>query len=130
MSISDAVADLLVALKNSSVTHKAEIVTAYSNFKEGILKVLKKEGFIEEYTVNKEDKKSNIVIKLKYFGTEPAIRDIKKVSKITKRVYVRKDKVPVREGNRVWIISTSKGIMTADEGKEKGLGGEVVFYVE
>lgn len=130
MSVSDSVADFLVALKNSSVTHKLEIIIAFSNFKVDILKVLKKEGFVEDYATQTEGKKSNIVVKLKYFGNEPAIKDVKKVSKISNRRYVRKDKIPTREGNRVWVISTSKGLMTTDESREKGIGGELLFYVE
>ncbi len=130
MSVSDSIADFLVTLKNSSVTHKLEIVTAFSNFKVDILKVLKKEGFVEDYATQTEGKKSNIVVKLKYFGNEPAIKDVKKVSKISNRRYVRKDKIPSREGNRVWVVSTSKGLMTTDESREKGIGGELLFYVE
>lgn len=130
MSITDPIANFVVALKNASFSRKAEIVVSFSNMKMGILQTLKKEGFIEDYASKKEDKKSNIIIKLKYFGIEPAIRDAKKVSKISKKVYVGKDTMPVREGNRVWIISTSKGIMTSDECKEKGIGGELLFYVE
>ncbi len=130
MGVTDPIADFVVALKNASFSHRAEMVVAFSNMKIAILQALKKEGFIEDYTSKKEDKKSNITIKLKYFGTEPAIKDAKKVSKISKKVYVGKDTVPAREGNRVWIISTSKGIMTSDECKEKGIGGELLCYVE
>ena len=130
MSVTDSIADFIVALRNASVSHKIEAITRFSNFKVDILKVLKKEGFIEDYTTQNENKKGNIVIKLRYFGTEPAIRDAKKVSKVSKRAYVSKDKIPPKEGNRVWILSTSQGIMTADESRGKGIGGEVLFYVE
>lgn len=130
MSITDPVADLIVALKNSSVTRRAEMVTAFSNFKIDILKVLKKEGFIEDYTAQNEGKKGNIVVKLRYYGAEPAIKDAKKISKVSKRIYVSKDEMPPKAGNRVWIISTSKGVMTADDSREKGMGGELLFYVE
>ena len=129
MSITDSIADFIIALKNSSVTRRVEIVTPFSKLKLDILKVLKKEGFIEDYTHN-EGKKRNIVVKLKYYGNEPAIKDAKKISKVSLRVYVNKDEMPQKVGNRVWIISTSNGIMTADESREKNVGGELLFYVE
>jgi len=129
MSITDSIADFIIALKNSSVTRRVEIVTPFSKLKLDILKVLKKEGFVEDYTHN-EGKKRNIVVKLKYYGNEPAIKDAKKISKVSLRVYVNKDEMPQKVGNRVWIISTSNGIMTADESREKNVGGELLFYVE
>lgn len=130
MSITDSLADFLVALKNSYSAHKIEMVTAFSKLKADILKVLKKEGFIEDYTVKKESKKSDIIVKLKYFGSEPAVKDAKKISKISRRIYVNKDEIPSTEGNRVWIVSTSQGVMTSNESREKGIGGELLFYVE
>ncbi len=129
MSITDSIADFIIALKNSSVTRRVEVVTPFSKLKLDILKVLKKEGFIEDYTHN-EGKKRNIVVKLKYYGNEPGIKDAKKISKVSRRVYVSKDEIPQKVGNRVWIISTSNGIMTADESREKNVGGELLFYVE
>lgn len=129
MNITDSIADFLVALKNSSVIHKVEVVTHFSKFKLDILKVLKKEGFVEDYTYNEKEKR-DIVVKLKYYGNEPAIKDVKKISKVSRRVYVNKDKMSPIAGNRIWIISTSNGIMMADEGREKGIGGELLFYVE
>ncbi|MDD5454450.1 MAG: 30S ribosomal protein S8 [Candidatus Ratteibacteria bacterium] len=130
MSITDPIADFVVALKNASLSRKTEIIVTFSNMKMGILQVLKKEGFIDDYTSKKEGNKNNITVKLKYFGSEPAIRDAKKVSKISKKVYVGKDAMPAREGNRIWIISTSQGIITSDECKEKDIGGELLCYVE
>ncbi len=130
MSITDPIADFVVTLRNASCSRKAEIVVAFSNMKMAILQTLKKEGFIEDFSSKKDGKKNDIVIKLKYFGSEPAIRDAKKVSRISKKNYVGKDTMPLTEGNRVWIISTSKGIMTSNECKEKGIGGELLLYVE
>ncbi len=129
MSITDPIADLIVALKNASVTRRVEVVTPFSNLKLDILKVLKKEGFVEDYIHNK-GKKEDIVVKLKYYGSEPAIKDAKKMSKVSRKMYVSKDEIPRREGNKLWVLSTSKGVMTADESREKGIGGEVLFYVE
>jgi len=130
MSVTDSVADLMVALKNASLSRKAEIIITFSKLRMGILEVLKKEGFIEDYASKKDGKKNNIAVKLRYFGNEPGIRDAKRVSKISKKVYVKRDAMPAREINRVWIISTSQGVMTSDEGKEKGIGGELLCYVE
>jgi small subunit ribosomal protein S8 len=129
MSITDSVADFVVALKNSSLTGKIDVITPFSNLKLDILKVLKKEGFIEDYTHNK-GKKANIVVKLKYYADEPAIKDTKKMSKGSRRIYVGKDEIPEKEGNRIWLISTSKGILTGEECREKGVGGELLFYIE
>lgn len=129
MSVNDSIADFIVALKNSSVTRKVEVVTPFSKLKLDILKVLKKEGFVEDYT-HDEGKKRNIVAKLKYYGNEPAIKDVKRTSKVSRRLYMNKDEIPPREGNRVWVVSTSKGIMTTDECRQKSIGGELLFYVE
>lgn len=130
MSVTDPIADFLVALKNASFSRKGEVVVAFSNVKAGILQVLKKEGFIEDYMTKKEGKKSNIVVKLRYFGSEPAVREAKRASKISRKVYVGKNTMPLKEGNRIWIVSTSKGIMTSNECMEKGVGGELLCYFE
>jgi len=130
MSITDPIADFVVALRNASCSRRSEVVVPFSSVKMGILQVLKKEGFIEDYSSKKDGKKNNIVVKLRYFGNEPAIKDAKKISRISRKIYVGKDTMPLTEGNRVLIISTSKGIMTADGCKEKGIGGELLFYVE
>ncbi|HIE44412.1 MAG TPA: 30S ribosomal protein S8 [Candidatus Omnitrophica bacterium] len=130
MSVSDPIADLLVSLKNASHAGRLEVVTSISKFKLSILKVLKQEGFIDDYR-NTGGKKANIVIRLKFYDREPAIRDVRRISKPGRRVYVEKDEIPTSLGsNRVWIMSTSQGILTGEESSKRGVGGELICYVE
>ena len=133
MSVNDPIADFLVVLKNASLVGKEEVVTPFSKFKLNILEVLKKEGFIENYTHDKNkknNKDNNITVKLRYHEKQPIIKDAKRVSRVGRRVYMNKYSMPDRQGNRVWFVSTSKGIFTALECKEKGIGGEILCYFE
>lgn len=129
MSISDPIADLLIALKNSSLVGKEEMIVPFSKLKKDILEALKKAKFIDDYTHNKSGKPT-ITIKLKYYDKEPAIKDVRRISKISRRKYIGKDEIPSKEGNRMWLLSTSQGILTGEECKEKGLGGELLCYFE
>lgn len=126
MSITDPIADFLVSLRNSSLRGKGNVITPFSKLKISILRILKAEGFIDDYILQ-EDK---IIIKLKYYDREPAIRNVKRVSKPSWRIYVGKDQMPEEEGNRVWIVSTSEGIMNSKECNKNGIGGELICYVE
>jgi small subunit ribosomal protein S8 len=129
MSVSDPVADLLVALKNASLVGREEIIVSFSNLRKNILNALKKEKFIEDYTHNK-GKKPTLTVKLKYHNEAPAIRDVKRISKVSRKRYVGKDEIPSIEGNRMWLLSTSKGVLTGEECKKEGIGGELLCYFE
>jgi len=103
-----------------------------SSKKESILSVLKDEGFIQDYEVKEiENNKKRLKIKLKYFQGKPVISNIKRISKPSLRIYKSKNELPkVLGGLGVAIVSTSKGVMTADSARKQNFGGEIICTVE
>src|SRR3989344_3661872 len=117
----DNLADYLVRIKNGYLARKKEVVIPWSKTKEGLTNILISEGYLENY----ELKEHELVIGLKYDKKRPSLTDIKRVSKPGLRIYAKKTKMPrVLSGLGLTIISTSKGLMTNRQAKEKGLGGE------
>jgi small subunit ribosomal protein S8 len=126
--LTDPISDMLIRIKNGQMRRK-EFVEIYpkSKMKIEILKILKKEGFIEDY----EEKEKSIIVKLRYFpdGT-PLITDLKRISKPSRRVYVSyKELKPVMNGIGIAILSTSKGILTDKEARKLKVGGELLLEV-
>ena len=94
------------------------------------LDVLQKEGFIQEYTVSKDKSFETIEINLKYMYGDPVIKEIERVSRPGRRIYSRSDSIQkIQNGLGISIISTSKGIFSDNEAREKKLGGEVLCKV-
>jgi small subunit ribosomal protein S8 len=106
------------------------VILPYSKIKHGIADILKAEGYVGSVKVIK-DKFRSLKIELKYDKNKlPVIQDIKRVSKVGRRVYVPKDKLPrVLNGLGIAVVSTSKGLLTAREARTLGLGGEVICEV-
>lgn len=132
--MTDPIADMLTRIRNASRVRKAEVYIPFSKMKLEIVKILKKEGFIESFEEIKagsaEKKFGGLSLKLKYDGKTPIITSLKRISKPGRRVYAAKDELPkVLNNFGVAIISTSKGLMTNREAKKIGLGGEVVCEV-
>ncbi len=128
------IANMLVQLKNAQAVSLGSAVVPFSRMKFEVAKILKERGFIEE--VEEKKKKMRKVgapclsLKLKYEGGVGAINGIKLVSKPSRRVYAGKgDLKPVKTGYGISVVSTSKGIMTGDEARKAGLGGEVLFEI-
>jgi small subunit ribosomal protein S8 len=95
-----------------------------------ILAILKKEGYIDDFKFIEDKKQGTLRIYLKYVAGKPAITKIRRVSRPGLRLYVKKDKVPtVLRGRGIAIVSTSQGLITNVEAKEKNLGGEVIGYI-
>ncbi len=133
MSMTDPIADMLTRIRNAGMArHKEVLVTPCSKMKVAIASILKEEGYIEDFRIIDEGKgKSSLLIKLKYIdGKKPFISGLKRISKPGRRVYVGKDEIPkVLGGLGIVILSTSKGVMTGEEAKRIGVGGEVVAYI-
>lgn len=129
--MTDPIADMLARVKNAIMAGHKEVIIPHSRIKEGIADILKREGFIEEYSVEGEIPKKKIVIKFKFFPDgRNAISDLKRISKPGRRIYVEKDDIPwVMNGLGIAIISTSKGLMSDREARRNKIGGEVVCYV-
>lgn len=134
MSLSDPVADMLTRIRNSLTARKSEVSIPKSNLKVEIARILHDEGYVESYTINDEDFPPEIVIKLKYFGARreqrPVITGIERVSKPGRRIYASKTEIPwVLSGMGIAILTTSSGVMTDQEARRKGVGGEVLCFV-
>ncbi len=131
MSMSDPIADMLTRIRNGQNVGFESVTMPSSRRKEAIAKVLRDEGYIGDFSVEKLDaNKANIVIHLRYFEGEPVIDVIKRVSRPGLRIYRKKDELPkVLGGLGVAIISTSKGLMTDRAARSQGFGGEVICFV-
>lgn len=131
MSISDPIGDLLTRIRNAQSARKNTLVTPTSSLRNNVLEVLKRQGFIREYTVSKQDNgQEQANIELKYFEGEPVIKNIKRVSKPGRRVYSKiNDLNPVFNGLGIAILSTPKGVMSDTEARTQNVGGEVLCEV-
>jgi small subunit ribosomal protein S8 len=130
MSMTDPVADMLTRIRNAQSAAKAEVQMPSSKLKVAIGKVLKDEGYIEDYSVVESGSKASLTIALKYYQGKPVIEQIRRISKPGLRIYRAKDDLPsVLGGLGVAIVSTSKGVMTDRTAKANGLGGEVLCTV-
>jgi small subunit ribosomal protein S8 len=129
--MNDPISDLLTRLRNANQVEKTDIVVPYSKMKADVVRVLKKEGFIEDFKVEKGEKRMQILIKLRGVGEQRAITGLKRISKPGLREYVPANKIPkvIRGGLGVSILSTSRGIMTGREAKKENVGGEVLCFV-
>lgn len=127
----DPIADMLTSIRNASNKRLFETETPFSKIKEKILAILKREGFIKDYSIDKRKNFSVLKIFLKYQnGKRPAINYIKRISKPSLRVYSGKNKIKKAFGSvSVVVLSTSKGIITDKEAKKENVGGEVLFEI-
>src|SRR3989339_44296 len=128
MTMTDPIADMLTRLRNAALASKVEVNVPFSKVKFAIAKILEKEKYLAAVQVVED--KTGIKITLKYEDEKPVISMIKRMSKVGRRVYAKKDELPrVLNGLGIAILSTSKGIMTNREAKHLGLGGEVICEV-
>lgn len=130
MVMTDPIADLLTRIRNANKARHPKVDMPSSKLKLEILKVMKQEGFIKDFSVNK-DTFPKITVTLKYSDTnERVIKGLKRISKPGLRVYASIDTLPrVLNGLGVALISTSKGILTDREARQQQIGGEVIAYV-
>ena len=133
MSMQDPIANMLTSIRNAQAAGEVKVKNLpYSHFKISILNVLKREGYIEDYSVISTDQnKKDIGISLKYYQGQPVIEKLKRVSRPGLRVYKRSSELSlVKGGMGIAIISTPKGVMTDKDARSQKLGGEVVCIVE
>ena len=129
--VTDTIADMLTRIRNANQMRYESVEIPASKVKNDIARILKEEGFIKDYKLEKNDVQGTIVLTLKYGeNKERVITGLKRISKPGLRVYAKNDEVPrVLNGLGIAIISTSKGIMTDKEARKLKLGGEVLAYV-
>ncbi len=129
--LTDPIADMLSRIRNANRALHERVEMPTSRMKEEIARLLKEEGYITDYRVQKGDSFDLLVIDLKYGrGSERVITNLKRISKPGRRVYARKDRLPrVLGGMGTAILSTSSGLVTSRTAAERGIGGEVVCFI-
>ncbi|MRR50275.1 MAG: 30S ribosomal protein S8 [Rhodocyclaceae bacterium] len=130
MSMTDPIADMLTRIRNAQMAEKVSVSMPSSKLKVSIAKVLKDEGYIDDFAVRENGSKSELDIALKYYAGRPVIERIERISKPGLRVYKGKDDLPrVMNGLGVAIVSTPKGVMTDRRARASNVGGEVLCVV-
>ena len=130
MSMSDPIADMLTRIRNAQQSEKVDVTMPSSKVKTAIAKVLKDEGYIEDFAIRTIEGKTELNVSLKYYAGKPVIEKIERISRPGLRVYRgREDIKPVMNGLGVAIVSTSQGVMTDRKARATGVGGEVLCIV-
>lgn len=130
MVMTDPIADLLTRIRNANQMKHENVTMPASKMKIEILRVLKEEGYINDYEKIDDGKQGIIKVTLKYVNKIRAITGLKRISKPGLRVYAKKDELPkVLNGLGIAIVSTSGGLMTDREARKQHLGGEVLAFV-
>ena len=129
--LTDPVGDMLARIKNANKALHETATMPSSRMKEEIARLLKEEGYIKDYRIDKGEAFDTLVIELKFGrNRERVITDLRRVSKPGRRVYANKDRLPrVLGGMGTAIMSTSSGLVTSRRAQELGVGGEVVCFV-
>ena len=131
MSFTDPIGDMLTRIRNASSARHEKVLVPKSRLKIRIAEVLKDEGFIKDFLVHQDGVQGAITIILKYSADrEPAISDIKRVSKPGLRRYVANDSIPrILNGMGIAILSTSNGVLVDREARKQKVGGELICTV-
>jgi small subunit ribosomal protein S8 len=130
MSMSDPVADMLTRIRNAQTSEKTAVTMPSSKLKVAIARVLKDEGYIDDFAIRPNDGKSQLDIALKYYAGRPVIERIERVSRPGLRIYKGARDIPtVMNGLGIAIVSTSRGVMTDRKARAAGVGGEVLCIV-
>jgi small subunit ribosomal protein S8 len=129
--LTDPIADMLTRIRNANKARHDRAVMPTSRLKEEIARILKQEGYITDFHVEKGDSFDSLVIELKFGrNRERVITDLKRVSKPGRRVYTGRDRLPrVLGGMGTAILSTSQGLVTSKTAAERGVGGEVICFI-
>ena len=130
MTIIDPVGDMFTRIRNGQMRSLTRIDVPASKFRLQILEILKLEGYINNFFVEKNKNISILKVDLKYYEGNPVIKDIKRISKPGRRVYSRAISIPkIQNGLGLAIVSTSKGVMSDSEARKNNLGGEIICKV-
>lgn len=130
MSMSDPIADMLTRIRNAQMAKKKIVDMPNSRIKLAIAKVLKDEGYVEDYYIKNDGNKSLLEITLKYYSGMPVIENIKRISKPGLRIYKSSKDLPsIMSGLGIAIVTTSKGVMTERKARLASVGGELLCFV-
>ena len=131
MTLTDPIGDMFARIRNGQMRSLSSVQIPSSNFRKNILEILKKEGYIKDYFIEKSDNnRISLKINLKYYEGDPVIKEIKRVSKPGRRVYSRATSIPkVMNGLGLAILSTPKGVMSDIDARKNNVGGEIICRV-
>lgn len=134
MTMTDPIADMLTRIRNALMIGKREVAIPNSRLKREIARILQEEGYIEGFRLAEGAPRGQLYIRLKYFGDRrnrrPVITKLQRISKPGLRVYRKRRELPqVLSGSGIAIVTTTRGVMTAQAARRAGLGGEVLCYV-
>ncbi|HBT17911.1 MAG TPA: 30S ribosomal protein S8 [Firmicutes bacterium] len=130
MVVTDPIADMLTRIRNANIVRSKNVEIPASNIKKELARLLKEEGYIQDFEFIDDNKQGILRLRLKFNGQERIITGLKRISKPGLRVYAEKDQIPkVLGGLGIAILSTSKGIMTDKIARQMGIGGEVLCYI-
>ncbi len=130
MTMTDPISDMLTRIRNGQNARKVSVSMPASKAKEAVASVLKDEGYITDYSTDGEGAEKSLSVELKYFEGVPVIESLQRASRPGLRIYRGKEGLPkVLGGLGVAIVSTSAGVMSDRQAREKGIGGEVICIV-
>ena len=130
MTVTDPIADALTRIRNANQVNHSNVTIPASKLKVELIKLLKEEGYIENYELKEEKGFKVIDVTLKYFNKRPVITNLKRVSTPGLRTYSKAKNLPrVFDGMGIAVVSTSKGLMTDKAARKANLGGEILCYV-
>jgi small subunit ribosomal protein S8 len=131
MSMNDPLADMLTRIRNAGMVEFRTVKMPLSNLKVSVAKVLKSEGYIEDYHIQKDTAQGTLTVNLKYGpNDEKVLSGLRRLSKPGQRIYVHADKIPkVMSGLGIAILSTSKGVIADRDARKLGIGGEILCSV-
>ena len=128
MSLSDPIGDMIARVKNAQARNYKKVELPSSNFKTKIADILKNEGFIKDFKVNKENNKSLLSLELKYHSGNPVISTFERVSKPGRRIFSSAESLPkINNGLGIAIVSTPKGVMTDIDARKQRVGGCLLY---
>ena len=131
MTLTDPIGDMFSRIRNGQMRAMSSVIIPSSKFRKNILEILKNEGYIKDYYIEKTvNNKTSLKISLKYYEGDPVIKEIKRISKPGRRVYSRATSIPkVMNGLGLAILSTPKGVMSDVEARKNNVGGEIICRV-
>ncbi len=127
MVSTDPIADMLTRVRNALAVHKTEVTMPHSRVKESVAKILQENGYITDISVEKDDFRKSMTLNL---DGAAAIHDVSRISKPGRRIYAKVKDIPrVKQGRGIVIVSTSQGVLSGEDAREKKLGGELICEV-
>ena len=128
--ITDPISDMLTRIRNAQSAEKLSVMIPASTTKQAILKVMQQQGYIERFAEQQVNNKPVLEVFLKYYAGRPVIGNLERVSRPGRRIYRGKDKItPVAGGLGIAIVSTSRGVMSDNDARKAGVGGEVLCII-